>query len=164
MGGEYKFKFSGNKSRPFDLEKYQELILKLRDKYIKHPECVFYRTKEEIPVGDNILAKFKYECSRHASSWGAKHGTWCIQWDPTLDPDYKGDDISGRCSSDTFKQVHNQLLAAFPGMFHVYDDDLEEARGGYCSSRYSGYYRSRSESPDYTACGIECGYCGKCDY
>ena len=158
MGGEYEFSFS-SMGKPFDLEKYQQFVLKLRDKYYNHPECVFYRTEEEILVGDNILAKFKYQCSRH-SSWNAEHGTWNILWDPTLDPKYSCDDIHGRCSPATFKEVHNQLKVAFPGNFHVYDDDLEfyAAEANYHSS-------GDDEILDFTACDKDdCGYCGKCWY
>lgn len=163
MGGEYEFGFSTVR-KPFDLKKYQQFVLNLREKYYNHPECVFYRTEEEMSVGDNILAKFKYQCSRHSSS-DDEHGTWHILWDPTLDPEYKGDKTHGRCSEYTFKEVHKQLVAAFPGKFRVYDDDLAAYRADSYYDSYSSNYHSSEEVPDYAACDKDdCGYCGKCNY
>jgi len=131
MGGEYEFCLIF-KDKPFDLKKYQQLVLSLRDEYYSHPKCVFYRTEEEISaVGDNILAKFKYKCKRHAHWRDLEHGTWNILWNPTLDPNYSGDKIHRRCSPATFKTVHDKLVATFPGTFHLYDDDLAEYHYSY---------------------------------
>ena len=48
---------------------------------------------------------------------------------------------------------------------HIYGSDYENASDSICSyDHYLGNNADFDSDKDFTACSIECGYCGHCDY
>lgn len=145
MGGEWNFVLLGDPAT-IDVKKYQQELLKIRQKYRYDPKLFdnakwFNITENQKEPVDNIFVKFTYKCKRHEANWhkkepgldsDPKNAWWVLYWDPTkFQKAYNSwADVYARCSPRDFiyKSVTMQRHMAinFPEHFQVYlGDDID---------------------------------------
>lgn len=167
MGGEWEFNFDKTGFNQTDLQKYQNFLLELREKYKKDTQenKYGYFYDGELPPKNNLFALFTYNCERH--NWHQNAG-WYILWNPLMEElteNLKETTLHARCPPYGFtifsNKIQKELIRMFPKYFDQYFGD---GLFGYGENE-DFYDRSyNSDDPDFTACDQECGYCGKCEY
>ena len=120
MAERWIFFYRNKKMDESVLERYQEKLLAIREKYEKYfvnlPDCKFYHG--ELPPADNIFAQFKYECKRHDPACTG----WYLVWDPNKEKDKSK--LTGvhskSCAPTVYKVISKRIQTEIEHSFFNY--------------------------------------------
>ncbi|CAF0782197.1 unnamed protein product [Brachionus calyciflorus] len=158
--GLWRFNFRDIPMSDIDLEKYQEKLLELREKYKNSidniTDCYIYTGKE--PPKDNIFASFPFICRRHHPTCTG----WYLLWNPNskINSSKLHSSLHNHCTLWQYKSVSKkiqlELLKDFGNYFEMFDDD--DTHPYYIDQFYNmryGFKTDEDELPDYTSFGLD---------
>lgn len=131
MGGEWFFHYYRDSGRnntkpPFDISKYQELLLEIKKQYEKkfNEEHVQWCDINALPPTDNVFVRFKFTCNRH--DWGNEHPWFNLYWVPPNGAEMHGS-LHDRCTFNDFNEnalfhIQRTIFETFPDHFYLERD------------------------------------------
>lgn len=128
MGGEWVFEHIDKEMSNEVLQKYQNKLIMIREKYEK--DLIFLRGcnfhKKQSPPDHNVFALFQYDCKKHVK----KCSGWSLLWNPNLGMGKEGNRLKScmhNCCApweyqNVSKKIQSELAKEFPADFNFVDD------------------------------------------